>query len=241
MEFKKNPDIEIGRNSSLYFAIGLNLMLLLTWGLLEWKTYDKKVAAIDIIDMDKEIEEEIPIININAPPPPPPPITVAETITVVEDLEEVEETVIESSETNQEEAIDEPIVSVEDVDVEEVEDDIEVPFAVIESVPIFPGCSGSKAEIRQCFQQKMQEHIQKHFKYPDVAIELGMKGRVIVVFVIDKDGSITGIRSRGPDKLLEKEAERIISKLPKMIPGKQRGRAVRVPYSIPIHFKLETH
>ena len=68
-----------------------------------------------------------------------------------------------------------------------------------------------------------------------------MQGRVIVIFMIDKDGSITGIRSRGPDNLLEREAERIISKLPKMIPGKQRGRAVKVPYSIPIHFKLETH
>ncbi|OUR92363.1 energy transducer TonB [Flavobacteriales bacterium 34_180_T64] len=241
MKPKKNPDIEVCRNSSLYFAIGLNLMLLLTWGLLEWKTYDKAEVAHDVLVMDKEMEEEIPIININTPPPPPPPITVNEAITVVEDLDEVEETIIESSETNLDEAIDEPIAKFDDISVEEIEEDIEVPFSVIENVPVFPGCSGSNDEKRACFQKKMQKHIQKNFRYPDVAVELGMTGRVIVLFVIDTDGKITGIRSRGPDKLLENEAERIIGLLPIMKPGKQRGRNVRVPYSIPIYFKLQNH
>ena len=68
---------------------------------------------------------------------------------------------------------------------------------------------------------------------------MGIQGRVFVQFVIDKDGSIVGVRTRGPDKNLEKEAQRIIGKLPKMTPGKQRGRPVRVPFSIPITFKLQ--
>ena len=85
----------------------------------------------------------------------------------------------------------------------------------------------------------MNKHIVKNFRYPDIAQEMGIQGRVYVNFVIAKDGSIQEIRMRGPDKNLEKEAQRIISKLPKMIPGKQRGRPVRVPFSIPITFRLQ--
>ena len=68
---------------------------------------------------------------------------------------------------------------------------------------------------------------------------MGIQGRVYVNFIIAKDGSITNVRMRGPDKNLEKEAARIISRLPKMTPGKQRGRPVRVPFSIPITFGLQ--
>ena len=85
----------------------------------------------------------------------------------------------------------------------------------------------------------MARHITKNFRYPEIAQEMGIQGKVYVQFVIDKDGSITGIRTRGPDKNLEKEANRIIAKLPKMTPGKQRGRPVRVPFSVPITFRLE--
>ena len=81
--------------------------------------------------------------------------------------------------------------------------------------------------------------IAKNFTYHEIAEELGIQGRVFVQFIIGIDGSITGIRTRGPDKDLEKEAVRIISKLPRMTPGKQRGRPVRVPFSIPIIFKLQ--
>ena len=73
MESKKNTQVEIGRNSSLYFAIGLNIMLFASWQLLEYKTYDKKEVTLDILNMDEVFEEEIPIVNINTPPPPPPP------------------------------------------------------------------------------------------------------------------------------------------------------------------------
>ena len=148
--------------------------------------------------------------------------------------EEVEETVIESTETSQEEEV----IEVEDVEVEEMEEDIDVPFAVIEDVPIFPGCE-SASDKRACFNEMMQQHIRKNFRYPEIAQEMGVQGTVNVMFTIQKDGSIGNIRYRGPDKKLEKEALRIIEKLPRMTPGKQRGRAVRVPFSIPITFKLQ--
>ena len=119
-------------------------------------------------------------------------------------------------------------------------EDIDVPFAVIEDVPIFPGCeSVAKSQRRACFQEQMNKHIRKNFRYPDIAQEMGIQGRVYVNFIIAKDGSITNIRMRGPDKNLENEAARIIGRLPKMTPGKQRGRAVRVPFSIPITFRLQ--
>ena len=165
------------------------------------------------------------------PPPPPAP----EVLEVVEDEEEVEETIIESTETDQEE-----IVEVEDIEVEDDFDDVDVPFAVIEDVTIYPGCEKvAKSQRRQCFQDQINKHIRKNFRYPEIAQEMGIQGRVYVNFVISKDGSITNVRMRGPDKNLEKEAARIISKLPNMTPGKQRGRPVRVPFSIPITFRLQ--
>ena len=129
---------------------------------------------------------------------------------------------------------------IEEIEIEEIEEDVEVPFAVIEDVPIFPGCeSVAKSQRRACFQEQMNKHIRKNFRYPDIAQEMGIQGRVYVNFIISKDGSITNIRMRGPDKNLENEAARIIGRLPKMTPGKQRGRAVRVPFSIPITFRLQ--
>jgi len=240
MQVKKNPNLEISRNSSLYFAIGLCLMLLTTNGLLNYKTYDKHDIALDILQMgDVEEEELIPIIDIKTPPPPPPPQTAPEIITVVEDVEEVEETIIESTETSMEEAIEER-VDVSDVDVDELEEDISVPFAVVEKVPIWPGCTGkNNAELKKCFQDKMTKHVTKNFKYPEQAIDLSIRGKVYVMFVIDSKGNVSGIKTRGPDKILEKEASRIIGLMPKMEPGRQRGKPVNIPYSLPINFVLE--
>lgn len=235
MESKKNTNVDVGRNSSIYFAVGLNVMLLLTWMALEHKSYDRAITQIDILQLSDQIEEDIPITTINIPPPPPPP-QIAEVITVIEDVEDVEETIVKSSEINMDDVIES--VAVEDVVVEEVEEDIVIPFAVIEKVPVFPGCKGNNEELKACFQEKMQEHLKKHFKYPEVASELGIYGKVFVLFQIDKTGTVTKIQSRGPDKILEAEAERIISLLPKMEPGKQRNKPVAVPYSIPINFKL---
>ncbi|MGA1775627.1 MAG: energy transducer TonB [Flavobacteriaceae bacterium] len=236
MKTKKNPKVDLQKNSSLYFVIGLSLILFFSWQAIEWKTY-KKTFDYEMLDINEEDDEEIPITQqIKTPPPPPPPAPpAAQVIEIVEDEEEVEESIIESTETDNDE-----IIEVDDVSIEEDDLDVDVPFAVIEDVPIFPGCeSVSKDKMRDCFQEKIDKHIKRNFRYPEVAMELGIQGRVFVTFIIDKDGIITNILMRGPDKNLEKEAHRIISVLPKMTPGKQRGRAVRVPFSIPINFRLQ--
>ena len=234
MQPKKNPKADLNKNRNLYFVMGLTLVLGVTWGAIEYRTYEKvfDLAALDMLEDD---DEDIPITEqLKTPPPPPPPPPAPEVIEVVEDEEEVEETVIESTETDQDEII------IEEIEVEDEFEDIDVPFAVIEDVPIFPGCeSVAKSQRRACFQEQMNKHIRKNFRYPDIAQEMGIQGRVYVNFIIAKDGSITNIRMRGPDKNLENEAARIIGRLPKMTPGKQRGRAVRVPFSIPITFRLQ--
>ena len=116
--------------------------------------------------------------------------------------------------------------------------DVDVPFSQVEKVPVFPGCEDAE-NMRDCFQKQMQKHIGKNFNYPEEAMEKGIQGRVNIMFVIQKDGSIGNVRMRSPDKILEAEAARIISLLPQMAPGEHKGNKVRVAYSIPITFKLE--
>ena len=239
MKPKKNPEANVGRNSSLYFAIGLALMLFLTNFAINFKTYDKSDIDVGMVNMEEELEEEIPLTQqLQAPPPPPPPPAAPEVIEIVEDEVEVEETVIESTESNQEQKI----VKVEAVKVAPaIEEDVEVPFAVIENVPVFPGCEGGdNAAKRDCMSKKIQEFVNKKFN-TDLAGELGLSGRqrINVIFKIDKTGTVTGIRARAPHPGLEKEAARVIGLLPKMQPGKQRGKAVTVPYSLPIVFQVQ--
>lgn len=237
MESKKNPKADVGKNGSIYFAVGLALMLFLTYSTINWKTYDKSDIDIGKLNLDDELDEEIPIIEqIVPPPPPPPPPAAPEVIEVVEDEEEVEETVIESTETDQDEEIE-----IEEIEVEEVVEDVEVPFAVIENVPEYPGCErGSNAEKRKCMSDKIAKFVQRKFN-TDLAGDLGLSGRqrISVIFKIDKNGNVTGVRSRAPHPRLEKEAARVINMLPKMKPGKQRGKPVIVPYSLPITFQVQ--
>jgi periplasmic protein TonB len=238
MEPKKNLKADVRRNSSIYFAVGLLLMLIVTYSSINYKSYDKSDIDIGMLNMDELDDEEIPITEqIQTPPPPPPPPAAPEVIEVVEDEEEIEETVIESTESDEEEEI----VEVEDVEVDEVEEDIEVPFAVIENVPIFPGCEkGNNDAKRKCMSSKITKFVQKKFN-TDLAGDLGLTGRqrINVVFKIDKNGNVVGVRSRAPHPRLEKEAARVINLLPKMKPGKQRGKAVIVPYSLPIIFQVQ--
>lgn len=110
---------------------------------------------------------------------------------------------------------------------------------VIEEVPRYPGCENlSEIEARKCFQEKIQEHIKYHFRYPQEAITQKISGRVSIIFIISKTGKIENIRTRGPHPILEKEAVRIVKFLPDMVPGKHNGQPVKVPFSIPITFKL---
>ena len=116
----------------------------------------------------------------------------------------------------------------------------EIDFDSVERPPIYPGCEPYTQQLRSCTQRKIQTHINKNFRYPEFAQKTGIQGRVFVYFVIDKDGSVVGIKTRGPHPILEIEAKRIISRLPKFVPGLDSdGKAVRVPFSVPITFKLQ--
>jgi protein TonB len=189
--------------------------------------------------------EEMIITHRKQPPikyAPPPPPKLLEVIKIVENISEITETIIETTETDETEAV---IISVdielinEIVEYEEIIED--VPFAVIENIPIFPGCDyGNKEDKISCFSKNIRKHIYKEFDL-DIANKLGLpegKKKIFVMFTIDIDGNITEVQARAPHPRLEIEAKRVILSLPKMIPGKQRGVPVRVKYSLPITFEV---
>lgn len=239
MEPKKNPNANIARNSSLYLAVGLALMLALSYFSINYKTYDKDAIDIGLLDLGDIDDEEVVVVQpLNTPPPPPPPPAAPEVIEVVEDEEEVEEDLLESTETTQ----DEVIADVEDVEVEEVEEDITVPFSIIENVPVFPGCEREKNNDarRKCMSDKIKKFVTKKFN-TDIAADNDLEGvmKVSMSFIVDKQGNVTNVRARAPHPALEKEAQRVVNMLPKMQPGKQRGKAVKVPFGFPIRFQVE--
>lgn len=254
MELKKNPNVDPKRNSMLFFQIGLVAVLLLTYFGIEFKTMDPKQDKEEelITDNLKADDEEDVVITLppvqQAPPPPPP---APEVIEVVKNEIKIEDKKIETTETNEnKETIIDKRSSASDVgssgggDIEDI--DVDVPFKAIEQVPLFPGCEGKpKDQQMACFEEKMGEHVRKNFRYPERAAEDGIQGRVAVQFIIDKTGTVTDLKYRFQGKPgvngaeLEKEAQRIMSKLPKFQPGKQQGKPVRVQYAIPIMFTLK--
>jgi periplasmic protein TonB len=240
MKPKKNPKLDLGRWSNVFLLTGLALMLLISWGAVEWKFYDKSDLVGDLLDIGDDLEDDIPITQqLIQPPPPPPPLAAApEIIQVIEDESDIEESIIESTETDQMEEIIE-IEEIEEVEEEEIE---YVPFAVIENVPIYPGCenSGNNAAKKECMSEKIIKFVQKNFN-TELANELGLEGRqrIFVQFKIDKHGNVVNVRARAPHPRLEKEAIKIVKALPKMTPGKQRGKAVGVLYALPILFQVE--
>ena len=231
MQPKKTPKADLNRNSFLHFVIGLTLVLFFSWRLIEWKNYEKSSFAYETFHINPIEEEDIPIIKEIKMPPPPP--KVIPEIFIVEDQVDVIETITEPDEYSPDKIIE----TVNIIETPSVED---IPFIVVEEAPTFPGCEKlAENERRKCFQERMNRHVRRTFRYPEIAQEMGIQGRVYVQFIIDEKGNITNIQLRGPDKNLEKEARRIIEKLPKMLPGKQRGRPVRVPFSYPITFRLQ--
>lgn len=234
---KKSPKANLEAKVALFFEVGLLATLIIIYTVVEIKFYERTYD--DLGSLDVEIEDEIvPITERDKPkPPPPPPPQVLEVINVVDDDIDLEEELdIESSETDEDEAID-----LSDVIEEETSDEV-FTFAVVEDKPIFPGCESEsdKAAKELCFNRSILKHIRKNFQYPEVAKELGIQGRVFVSFVIGKSGAISDVNIlRGVDKSLDKEASRIVKKLPKMTPAKQRGKPVKVSFMLPITFKLQ--
>ncbi|MBW2937419.1 energy transducer TonB [Aureisphaera sp. CAU 1614] len=243
MELKKNPSVSLANWSSTFFLMGLAMMLFISYQAIESKSFDRDLASGEVLDVGDDLEDVIPITDQLTPPPPPPPPPPAistQVIEVVENDSEVDETLIESSETDQDQVIVE-IEEIEDVDVEE-EEIVYVPFAVIEDVPIYPGCESktNNNDRKQCMEAKVMEFVQNKFN-TELANDLGLEGkqRISVQFKIDKEGNVVNVRARAPHPRLEQEAIRLVESLPKMIPGKQRGKPVGVLYALPILFKVE--
>ena len=239
MQIKKNPKSNLENFSKIFMQIGLVLALFVTYQAIEQKTYDKTYGDLGTVNMNAELEEEIPIterVEPEKPKTPPPPTP--EKIEVVEDEKEVEETVIESTETDETEA-----VVVEEIEeIEEVEEVVEdVSFMIIENVPVFPGCTGNNEELKACFSKIVQKHFSRKFD-AELPNELGLspgKKRVFIGFKIDRQGNIVNIQARAPHPKIKSEVVSVMKKLPKMKPGRQRGKPVGVKYSIPFTLIVE--
>ena len=163
-----------------------------------------------------------------------------EIVQVVEDDLEVEEDIIESTESSQDSKT--IIIPVSDVIVAEDEEEIaEVPFFVVEQIPLYPGCENIKvkAEQKKCMENKIHSLFSKEFN-TGISEQMGLNGiyRIFVVFKISATGEVVEIKTRGPNTKLELEAERVAKLLPKMTPGKQRGKPVAVSYSLPVVFTV---
>ena len=243
MELKKNPKVNLNRWSAIFFSLGLAVMLFISWRLLEWKSSDYGKINHETQLIGDDLESDIPITKHVTPPPPPPPPVAAmpQVINVVDNTEDVEESVFESSETDQ----NQEIVEIESIEeVEEEEEIADVPFAVIEDVPIYPGCEskGNNEDKKKCMADNIMQFVQKNFN-TELANDLGLEGRqrISVQFKINRNGNVVNVRARAPHPKLEEEAVKVVKSLPKMIPGKQRGRPVGVLYALPILFKVETN
>ena len=239
MEIKKNPKSNLENYSKIFMQIGLVLALFVTYVAIEKKTYDRNIGDLGTVTMNEEMEEETVITERVEPvkpktPPPPAP----EKIEIVEDEKEIEETVIESTETDETEAVE-----VEEIEeVEEVEEVIEdVSFMIIEDVPVFPGCKGNKAALKACFSKKVQKHFSRKFD-ADLPNDLGLSSgrkRVFIQFKIDRNGNIVNVMAKAPHPKIKKEVIKVMKQLPKMKPGRQRGKPVGVKYSIPFSLIVE--
>ncbi len=227
MEVKKAPKADLEGKRGTWLLLGYVIILALMFVAFEWTQRDVEVATdTGIVDLVFE-EEIIPITQqeeIKAPPPPEVP-TVEEVLTIVEDDADVQETTISTTEETGA-AVEVKYVPVE---VEEEEPEEQTIFQVVEVMPEFPG------GMAECLK-----YLGKNIKYPTIAQENGVQGRVIVQFVVNQDGSIVDpVVVRSVDPYLDKEALRVIMTMPKWKPGMQRGKAVRVKYTVPVTFKLQ--
>ena len=227
MEIKKseNADLEKGKGTSL--LIGFVMALAVMFVALEWTQREVEDNSEIFAARDVSLNEEMVPITLpekKTVPPPPAAVTKAEIIEIVEDDADVEEDIMASTEDNTE------WVDLTEMDVIEVEEEPqeEEVFMVVEDQPEFPG--GAAA---------LYEYLSKNIKYPAICRENNIQGRVLVTFIVNKDGAIVEpevVKSVNPS--LDKEALRVISTMPNWKPGSQRGKPVRVKYTVPVNFRL---
>ena len=227
MEIKKSEraDLEKGKGTSL--LIGFVMALAVMFVALEWT--QREVEDNSDLYMSKDVSLNEEMIPITIPekktvPPPPAAVTKAEIIDIVENDADIEEDIMASNEDNDE------WVDIDSYDIVEVEPEPEEEevFMVVEDQPEFPG--GTAA---------LLEYLRKNIKYPAICRENNIQGRVIVSFIVNKDGAIVEPEViKGVNPSLDKEALRVISGMPKWKPGSQRGKPVRVKYTVPVNLRL---
>lgn len=230
MEVKKSPKADLERGKTLSVLMGFVVGLAVMFVGFEWSTRDVMVVTESDQVQDIIAEEEVEITrpeNTPPPPPPPPAPVVTEVLNVVEDDVELEQQDILTSEDTQEAA--QTAVYTPPAVEEEEEESAQQIFTVVEEMPEFPGG-----------MNELLKYLAKSIKYPVIAQENGIQGRVICAFVVNRDGSIVDAEVlRGVDPSLDKEALRVINAMPKWKPGKQRGKPVRVKYTVPVTFRLQ--
>jgi len=248
----KYPSVDGFRFSGQLWLFGLAAALVITLLTISWTQYEKPVyIPDDAMLIDETIEIEPPRTAEPPPPPPPPPPPVIEEVPEEEILEE-EQPVFMDQTVEEESVIEAP--APEPVKAAPPpppppppKEEPEEIFKVVEQMPRFPGCedqSGTNEEKYQCAQSKLLEYVYKNVKYPAIARENGIQGRVVVQFVVEKDGKITDatvVRDIGAG--CGDEALRVVNSMNSMndkwTPGKQRGKAVRVQFTLPVSFKLQ--
>lgn len=229
MEVKKSFKANLENKKGVFFELGLILVLACMLLAFEWKV-NVKVEEVFITVAEELVEEEIiPITQqmMKPPPPPPPAPKITDLIEIVEEELELDESLeimdVEANVANRKVYGYE--YTGDGYGEEECSGESEI-FVVVEDMPKFPGGN-------------VQQWIAKNIKYPMIAQENNIQGKVYVQFVIEKDGSVSDVKvMRAVDPSLDKEALRVIQAMPKWIPGKQRGKPVRVSYTVPISFKL---
>ncbi|MCR5646501.1 MAG: energy transducer TonB [Bacteroidales bacterium] len=224
MEEKKSPKANLENKKLTFILIGLIISLAVAWAVFEIKSYDKREIA-DIGRTVEVVEEEM--VEITKQEQKPQPVEVPKQTTqiqVVEDDVEVDDVEI-NAEVDQNEIIEEYVApEVEEEEIVEAEI-----FTVVEEMPEFPGGMA-----------KLAEYLGKNIKYPQLARESGIQGRVFINFVVENDGSVTNVKvMRSLGGGCDEEAIRVVKSMPKWKPGKQRGKPVRVSYNLPVNFKLQ--
>lgn len=228
MEAKKTEKANLEKSKSQNLLMGIVVAFALLFVGFEWGTQDAKAYTVD---RDGGIEwiDEVPFTlpETTPPPPPPPAPVVTDIFTVVDDTQDVPDIPIITTEDTPGNPQDVSFVPPAPAE-EEVADENEI-FVRVEDMPQFPG---GDIELLRVINQSI--------KYPVIAQENGIQGRVVCSFVVNKDGSVVDVTvARGVDPSLDKEAVRVVSNLPKWKPGMQRGKPVRVRYTVPITFRLQ--
>lgn len=230
MELKKSPKADLEKNKRILLMFGLVVALGVVLLAFEWKSRPSAASSLGNLEVAEVEDEVIPITRQEQvqPPPPPPPPQVVEVLKIVDDnVDILDDLSMFDSEADNETFIDvAPVISA--VEEEEEEEEAQV-FFIVEEMPEFPG---GEAALRR--------FIANAIKYPQIAQENGIQGRVYIQFVVDRDGSVTQASvARGVDPSLDKEALRVVNSLPKWKPGMQRGKPVKVSYTVPINFQLQ--